>query len=322
MNPVIEPASVGVVGWDLGEPTSPATPPTTRPPASVVIPAFNEREALAATLEELLRRGLHRRYEIIVVDDGSTDGTAAVVETFAPVRLVRHPTNRGYGAALKTGVRSARAPKVLFMDADGQHSPEGLETVVRLLDSYPLVIGERGPDSRQDRARLWGKELVRLLGEYLVGQKLPDFNSGFRGFQRKALLPVLAVLPSGFSFSTTSTLAFIKQGHPYATIPIHVAPRRGRRSTVRFFRDGLKTALLMLRIVMLFNPLKIFCPASLLVGVLGVGWGVWGGLSAQRVPNSAVLTVVLGMFLFFIGLLADQVALLHLRAQEVTDAQP
>lgn len=288
--------------------------------ASIVIPIFNEREAVAGTLRELVKHGLHREHEIIVVDDGSTDGSAEIVEAFGCVRLIKHTTNRGYGAALKTGVRHARGAKVVFMDGDGQHSPDKIEEMVRLLDTHAMVIGERGPDSRQQRSRLFGKRLIRVLGEYLLSQKLPDFNSGFRGFRTNALLPLLGILPSGFSFSTTSTLAFIKHDYEYATIPIHVLPRVGRASTVRFFRDGLKTALLVLRIVMLFNPLKIFCPASLLFGLLGLGWGIAGTVLAGRVPNSAVLTVMLGMFLFFIGLLADQISLLHFKAHEASNA--
>jgi glycosyltransferase involved in cell wall biosynthesis len=284
--------------------------------ASIIIPVFNERTVIGVTLLELLRRGIHERYEIIVVDDGSTDGTTQAVEAFPVVRLIRHATNRGYGAALKTGVRQARSEKVVFMDGDGQHSPDGIEEIVRLLDEYPMVIGERGASSPQERSRLLGKRFIRILGEYLVGQKLPDFNSGFRGFRRSILLSILGILPSGFSFSTTSTLAFIKQGYEYATIPIRVSPRVGRKSTVRFFRDGLKTALLVMRIVMLFNPLKIFCPASILFGVAGLGWGILGIVLAGRIPNSAVLTVVLGMFLFFIGLLADQISLLHFNSHE------
>jgi glycosyltransferase involved in cell wall biosynthesis len=295
---------------------SPEEPRTHALRASIVIPVYNERDAVAGLLTELVRRGLDKRHEIIVVDDGSTDGTTEAVEAFDTVGLVRHSRNRGYGAALKTGLRRARNEKVVFMDGDGQHSPDGIEEVVRLLDTYPMVIGERGPDSRQDRGRLLGKRLIRVLGEYILDEKLPDYNSGFRGFQRSAILPILGILPSGFSFSTTSTLAFVKQGIEYATIPIHVAPRVGRASTVRLFRDGIRTALLLLRIVMLFHPLKIFFPASCFFGVLGLGWGVVGALVSHRVPNSAVMTVVLGMFLFFIGLLADQISLLHFRSQE------
>jgi hypothetical protein len=299
-------------------PESPASP-TVLPLGSIILPVYNESVAIDSTLEKLVALGYDRSHEVIVVDDGSTDETAERVRSHPSIRLVRHSTNRGYGAALKTGLRHARSDKVVFMDGDGQHSPEAVDDILRLLDDYPMVIGERGPDSRQGRGRLLGKRLIRAIGEYLLGQKLPDFNSGFRGFRRRAILPLLGIFPSGFSFSTTSTLAFIKQGHEYATLPIRVAPRVGRRSSVRFFRDGLKTALLVLRIIMLFNPLKVFCPASAVFGSVALAWGVFGIVAAGRVPNSAVLVGVLGMLLFFMGLLADQISLLHFHAEPSDD---
>jgi glycosyltransferase involved in cell wall biosynthesis len=289
------------------------------PLGSIILPVFNESAAIEPTLEKLIDLGFDRSHEVIVVDDGSTDDTAERVRRHPSIRLVRHSTNRGYGAALKTGLRHARSDKVVFMDGDGQHSPEAVSDMLRLLDEYPMVIGERGADSRQDRGRLLGKRLIRVLGEYLLGQKLPDFNSGFRGFRRHAILPLMGIFPSGFSFSTTSTLAFIKQGREYATLPIRVASRVGRRSSVRFLRDGAKTALLVLRIIMLFNPLKVFCPASAIFGALALAWGGYGIVAAGRIPNSAVLIGVLGMFLFFMGLLADQISLLHFHAERSDD---
>ncbi|MCP5517834.1 MAG: glycosyltransferase family 2 protein [Verrucomicrobiales bacterium] len=296
--------------------TRAATEPSNAAPdggrrASIVIPVHNEAEALPGLLAAFEHGGVLRDYEVLIVDDGSTDNSPELIAGHPAITLIRHPANRGYGAALKTGVRRASCDKVIFMDGDGQHAPDALDTVVRLLDDHALVIGERGADSPQQRRRLAGKRLVRVLGEYLLEQRLPDYNSGFRGFQRERLLPILGLLPNGFSFSTTSTLAFIKQGWEYATVPIHVRARVGRPSSMRFVRDGLKMALLVLRMVMLFNPLKIFCPASMLFGLIGLGWGVFGFFTADRIPNSAVLTIVLGMFLFFIGLLADQIALLH-----------
>lgn len=290
--------------------------------ATIIIPAYNEEGAIGETIEELIRSGIPGRYEVIVVDDGSTDRTAEVVARYPEVRLVRHPANRGYGAALKTGSRHARSEKLVFMDADGQHSPDRIDEIVRLLDRYLMVIGERDPASRQAPTRLAGKKFIRWLGEYLVREKLPDFNSGFRGFRRAYLRSILGILPNGFSFSTTSTLAAIKQGVEYGTVSIHARERKGRPSTVRFLRDGGKTALLVLRIIMMFNPLRIFVPASAFFGLIGAGWAVFGFAAARRIPNSAVLIGVLGMLLFFMGLLADQIALLHLGREPPEGAIP
>jgi len=292
---------------------------------SIVIPVFNEERGLKKTagqINELLKR-TNSESEVIFVDDGSTDRSFDILESFDNhrFRIIRHEVNKGYGAALKTGIRKARADKVVIMDSDGQHSPEYVDEMIKLLDKYPLVIGERDSDSHQVRNRMLGKTIVRIIGEYLVEQRLPDFNSGFRGFRRNIIRSMLSIMPNGFSFSTTSTLAFIKRGYDVGTMPIKVTERVGRRSNVKFIKDGSKTILLIFRIIMLFNPLKIFLPVSFIVSFLGVFWGIFGFIVAKRIPNSAVLVVVLGMLLFFIGLLADQISMLNLREIEVIDEQ-
>lgn len=283
------------------------------PDISVVIPAYNEAEGIANLLEKIVSLGFHTRYEIIVVDDGSSDETAAIVSRF-PVRLIRHHTNKGYGAALKTGIRKAKGQKVIMLDSDGQHDPQYIPQIAELLEENDLVIGERTADSFQVKNRQGGKKLIRKVGEYLFDQKLPDFNSGLRGFDRNLIKSMLHLMPNGFSFSTTSTMAFIKEGYSIATLPIVVAERQGRASNVKFIRDGSKTMLLLFRIIMLFNPLKIFFPFSVLVTTLGIIWGIYAYLFFGRFANSATLITMLGMFLFFIGLIADQIAIINRRA--------
>lgn len=145
----------------------------------------------------------------------------------------------------------------------------------------------------------------------LVDQELPDYNSGLRGFHRELILNLLHLMPNGFSFSTTSTLAFLKEGYNIGTFPIEVTERVGRASSVKFIKDGSKTFLLLFRIIMLFNPLKVFFPASLLFTVAGILWGVNGYLFFGRFPNSGIILITLGMFMFFFGLLADQISLLN-----------
>ena len=284
------------------------------PSFAVIIPVFNEEKAIGATLDELVAHGLTARAEVIVVDDGSTDNTAAIVGKY-PVTLVRHPVNKGYGAALKTGVRHAQADKIITMDSDGQHRVEDLPALFEAVKHFPLAIGERSAASHQVANRTLGKRIIRWVGEYLVEQKLPDFNSGLRGFDRRVMKSLLHLMPNGFSFSTTSTLAFLKQGYPIATVPITARPRVGRPSSVRFFRDGIKTMMLLTRIIMLFNPLKIFLPASAGIGAWGLSLAITNICTGPRVSNGAQIIMVLAMFLFFFGLLADQISVLNLREQ-------
>lgn len=278
--------------------------------ASVIIPAFNEETGIGPLLETMLKSGLLERYEVIVVDDGSTDNTAKIVTAY-PVRLVKHGVNKGYGASLKTGIRKSTCDKVMMLDSDGQHDPVYLDTILVMLDDVEMVIGERNSESFQVSNRKSGKWLIRKTGEFLVDQKLPDFNSGLRGFKRDLIMNLLHIMPNGFSFSTTSTLAFLKEGYTIGTFPIFVSERIGRNSSVKFFKDGSKTFLLIFRIIMLFNPLKVFFPASLIFVFAGIFWGLIGYFVYFRIPNSSIIMLTLGMFLFFFGLLADQIALLN-----------
>ncbi len=280
------------------------------PDASVIIPAFNEEAAIGLLLSDMHEKGLTEKYEIIVVNDGSTDGTADIVKKF-PVTLISHRANKGYGAALKTGIRKATCKKVVMLDSDGQHNPDNLGLMIDMLDEYDMVIGERGADSHHVNNRRKGKYIIRKVGEYLVDQKLPDYNSGFRGFNRALISSMLHLMPNGFSFSTTSTLAFLKEGYRYGTFPIKVLERQGRKSSVRFIKDGSKTFLLLFRIIMLFNPMKIFFPGSLLASITGILWGFYGYLIYGRFAISGTVLLTFGMFMFFFGLLADQIAILN-----------
>ncbi len=277
---------------------------------SIIVPAYNEEDAIRYGLEKFIELGYHEKYELIYINDGSTDRTEAIIREY-PVILYNHNVNKGYGAALKTGIRKATGDKVIILDSDGQHDPKYIEQLVKQLSDYDMVIGERDAGSFQVKRRQSGKKLIRRVGEYLVEQKLPDYNSGFRGFDRELMREMLHLMPNGFSLSTTSTLAFLKEGYTIGTFPIRVEERVGRKSNVKMVKDGSKTILLLFRIIMLFNPLKIFFPFSLATTFIGLAWGVAGYFIADRFPNSAILIVIFGTMMFFIGLLADQVAMLN-----------
>lgn len=279
---------------------------------SVIIPVYNEEDVIGDTLEKLVSRKYHEQYELILVDDGSEDSSAEIIGKYQ-VRLLRHHVNKGYGAALKTGIRAAGGERVIIMDSDGQHDPRYIEEIDRMLDDHDMVIGDRSKSSFQVRSRKAGKRIIRWMGEYVVEQKLPDYNSGFRGFNKEIIKGMLHLMPNGFSFSTTSTLAFLKEGYNVGTLEIEVYKRKGRKSSVKMFRDGSKTMLLLFRIIMLFNPLKVFFPTSLITFILGIVFGIIGYVQYARFSNGAVVLTTLGMFLFFIGLVADQISILNRR---------
>lgn len=281
---------------------------------SIVIPAYNEEDAIGGILDKLVELKIHETCELIVVDDGSDDNTLEIVSQY-PVSLCRHQFNKGYGAALKTGIRHAKGDNVILLDSDGQHDPRYISEIRQMLNDFDMVIGERSDTSFQVKRRKAGKNLIRRIGEYLVEQKMPDYNSGYRGFQREIIAGMLHLMPNGFSFSTTSTLAFLKEGYNIGTLPIEVCARVGRRSNVKMMKDGSKTILLLFRIIMLFNPLKVFFPASVLIFLAGLGFGITGYIIFDRFSNGAVVLTMLGMFLFFIGLVADQISIINRKKQ-------
>jgi len=168
-----------------------------KPEISIIIPAFNEETAIGNLLSTLVEKGLTKSCEVFVVDDGSTDETAAIVKKF-PVKFIRHGANKGYGAALKSGIRKASGNKVVMLDSDGQHDPDNLDQLIGMLSEYDMVIGEHGADSHHVSNRKKGKLIIRKVGEYLVEQKLPDYNSGFWGFDRDLIASMLHIMPNGF----------------------------------------------------------------------------------------------------------------------------
>ena len=281
---------------------------------TIVIPAFNEEDVIHELLERIVEEGLDQTYEVLFIDDGSTDRTAEIIGRY-PVKLIRHHVNKGYGAALKTGIRNAGGTFVIMMDSDGQHDPQYISKIETMLQEHDMVIGERSASSHQVKRRKAGKKLIRRVGQYLVEQKLPDYNSGFRGFRKEIIGGMLHLMPNGFSFSTTSTLAFLKEGYNVGTLDIEVSERKGRKSNVKMVKDGSKTLLLLFRIIMLFNPLKVFFPASIFTFVVGLGFGIVGFVLYDRFSNGAVVLTMMGMFLFFIGLIADQISILNRRKQ-------
>jgi glycosyltransferase involved in cell wall biosynthesis len=284
----------------------------TEPDVSVIIPAYNEQQAIAGTLEDLfvVTDASTRSYEVIVIDDGSTDGTAAALEGNSRLRLIRHRQNRGYGTSLKTGVLAARAPIVLFYDADGQFDPRDVERLADEMEHVDAALGSRTADSYTPFSRRGGKRLLGWLANYLARTPISDLNCGLRAVKRQVLLEYLHLLPSGFSASSTTTMFLLKEGYDVAFVPVTIKKRIGN-STVRPFKHGLEVALLMVRLTVLFDPFRVFGPASVLLFLIGIGWGLQYMIQGKGLSVAALFLMISAVLVFFFGLLTDQVAALR-----------
>jgi glycosyltransferase involved in cell wall biosynthesis len=270
---------------------------------SVVIPAMNEEASIAAVVKGV--RETLGPLEVIVVDDASSDETGARAVS-AGARVVRHPYNKGNGAAVKTGIREARGEVVLLMDADGQHDPKDAGRLIEALLDHDMVIGAR---AARDQAwlRALGNACFQWLASWLTGRPIPDLTSGFRAARRERLLSILHLLPNGFSYPTTSCLAFLKAGHSVTFVPIR-AHRRVGKSKIRLLRDGVLFVLIILKIVTLYSPLKIFFPISAASFLVGAAYAAWNVVAFGKIPMGAALLIQLAVVVFLFGLVSEQVA--------------
>jgi glycosyltransferase involved in cell wall biosynthesis len=274
---------------------------------SIVIPALNEEASIGGVVATL--RGAAPWLEILVIDDGSTDATANRAEA-AGATVIRHPYNKGNGAAVKSGIRRAAGEYVLVLDADGQHPPEDALRIVARLGEYDLVIGARADETQATAARRAGNALLNNVASFLTGRSIPDLTSGFRGARRECLREFLHLLPNGFSTPTTTTLAFMKAGYSVAFEPIH-ARRRSGQSKIRLASDGARFFVIILKIITLFSPLRIFLPVSAAAFVVGAGYALWTIYWQSHVANSSVLLIMFAVIVFLVGLVSEQISALR-----------
>jgi glycosyltransferase involved in cell wall biosynthesis len=279
---------------------------------SIVIPAFNEADAVGALVTSL--RSAAPWLEILVVDDGSIDDTGAQAAA-AGARVVRHPYNKGNGAAVKTGIRHATGEFVLIMDADGQHQPADAARLVSHLDAYDLVVGARSPQTQANAIRRAGNDLLNGVAGYLTEQRIPDLTSGFRAARRGCLLEFLHLLPNGFSTPTTTTLAFMKAGYSVRFEPIDAAPRSGS-SKIRLGSDGVRFLLILLKVITIFSPLRIFVPISALSFAVGAAYALWTVATQSHITNSSVLLILFSVVIFLVGLVSEQISSLRFEGRQ------
>jgi glycosyltransferase involved in cell wall biosynthesis len=283
---------------------------------SVVIPALNEGATIAGVIEQT--RVHCPDAEVLVVDDCSKDDTAARAEA-AGARVIRRPYTLGAGAGVKTGIRAARGDIIVLMDGDGQHDPADIPRLLDLIGPYDLVIGERDRAGQQNTVRWLGNSTLNRVGSYLVGIPMRDLTSGFRAMRRRVMLDFLHLLPNQFSWPTTSALAFAKAGFHVRFEPIVVRKRETGRSSQKLVRNGIRFLLIIMRMSVLFSPLRVFFPLFVLLELLALAGYAWSVATSGRLlhlPPSTVMFFLGGLVLFFFGLISEQVASLRFRSPE------
>lgn len=287
---------------------------------SVVIPAFNESQTIAQVVGAV--RAHCPTAEIIVVDDASSDGTAEVAAA-AGARVIRRPYNLGNGAGVKTGIRAASGDVIVVIDADGQHDPADIPRLLRYIGDYDMVIATR-PDrtSHENLVRWLGNSALNAFGTYLMEMEMKDLTSGFRAMRRAAIAEFLHLLPNQFGWPMTSALAFAKAGYHLRFEPIAMRRRQAGKSTQKLMRNGVRNLLIMLRIVTLFNPLRVFFPIFVLLETLALAAYIWSVVRGEpwlHLPPSTVMFFLGGIVIFLFGLISEQIASLRFKGPEMRD---
>ncbi|OGI42067.1 MAG: glycosyl transferase [Candidatus Muproteobacteria bacterium RBG_16_64_11] len=275
---------------------------------SIVLPAKNEAPNLAMLLPKL-RAGFPDA-EVIVVDDGSSDDTRDICLE-ANVNVLSHPYSMGNGAAVKSGARAALGDILVFMDADGQHDPADIPRLLSMLEQgYDMAVGARGGGSQANLGRGLANGLYNRLASFMVGQKVEDLTSGFRAVRADKFREFLYLLPNGFSYPTTITMAFFRLGYAVGYVPIHAAKRTGK-SHIKFARDGIRFLLIIFRVGTLYSPLKLFLPISSVFFILGISYYAYTYLSHGRFTNMSALLLITSVLVFLIGLVSEQITSLN-----------
>lgn len=280
---------------------------------SVVIPAYNE----GASIERVIAKvGMQLPdAELIVVDDASRDDTASIAERCGAT-VIRQAYNKGNGAAVKAGIRAARGEVILLLDADGQHDPADLPRILAPIGPYDLVVAARSRASNATWTRGFGNAMLNRFATYLTGVEVRDLTSGFRAMKRERIMEFIHLLPNRYSYPTTSTMAFIKAGYSVKFEPIAAQQRIGGASGQKLLRNGVVFATIILRMVMLFSPLKVFSPVSAVLFLLGAGYGIYTIFTEVHITNTTVLLVLMALMTFLQGMIAEQIAAYRFERRE------
>ncbi|MBP7652346.1 glycosyltransferase family 2 protein [Candidatus Dependentiae bacterium] len=277
---------------------------------SVVIPAYNEEDSISVLISKL--KQFENILEIIVIDDGSSDNTSLKAEE-AGATVIKQPYNIGNGAAIKKGILNAKGDYVLCMDADLQHPPEEIPNMIKHSYKYDMIVGSRTSESGVSKFRGFGNFFLIKIAEFISGYKIPDLTSGFRLINREKCLKVIHLFPNQYSYPTTVTLAFFNNGYAIKYLPMKtITKRQTGKSNIKPFRDGIRFIIIILRIVMLFNPLKIFLPISFfmfLAGTIQSSYAIF--FLKTGIKQASIIFFVSSILILCFAMLAEQISQLR-----------
>ena len=281
---------------------------------SVVLPVYNEEKVIASTIHSII--SLFNQevmdWEIVAVDDGSKDSSFDVLKALeeeyrGALKVVRHPYNKGNGATIKTGIKTATGDVIICMDSDGQHDPQDILRMLPFLDEYDLIVGARPFKSDGTWYRNLANKFYNGLASHLTDFKIEDLTSGFRIFKADVVKKFYHLFPQRFSYPTTSTLAILKGGYNIKYVPINIQPRKAGSSKIRLFRDGFRFTTIIFKIILLFEPMRVFMPVTVVSFLLGLTSMIVAMVQNARlyIPNSSVILFVLSIIAFLMGVLAE-----------------
>lgn len=283
---------------------------------SIILPCYNEENNLPEVIKKLTT--LYPDTEIIVVDDNSSDNSAKIARDAGAISI-QHPTNMGNGASIKTGARNATGDILVFMDSDGQHKPEDITKLLHKIEQgYDMAVGARPSSSHASSHRLFANSFYNKLASYMTGYKIEDLTSGFRAVKAKKFRRFLYLLPNGFSYPTTSTMAFIRSGYPIAYIPIDMPSRKGK-SNIRILKDGTRFFIIILKVGALFSPMRFFLPVSLFAFSAALSYYAYTYFTSGRFTNMSALLFITSILIFLIGIVSEQISALHYKSIDIID---
>jgi glycosyltransferase involved in cell wall biosynthesis len=275
---------------------------------SIVLPAKNEAEGLRRFLPAL--RAAHPLAEILVVDDGSSDATAEVARG-SGATVLSNPYSLGNGASIKRGARAAQGEVIVFMDADGQHQPGDVALLLAELEKgHDMVVGARVKGGQANIGRGLANVFYNRLASWMTGHRILDLTSGFRAVRADKFREFLHLLPNGFSYPTTCTMAFFRSAYPVAYVPVDMQQRVGINSHIRPIKDGVRFLLIIFKIATLYSPVKLFAPTALLFFLIGMGYYAYTFLNFGRLTNMTTLLLSASVIIFLIGLVSEQITTL------------